>query len=87
MIELLITISKLQDNQKREGNKYLSSLDKGFIGKVGLYKIQNYLRILGKDNEKWQVDEEVEVPSSIVLVSGAKHYSIPKSFSILGLGD
>lgn len=34
MIELLITISKLQDNQKREENKYLSSLDKGFRASV-----------------------------------------------------
>lgn len=56
------------------------------LGKVGLFKIYGYLQALGKDNEKWKVNGECEIPSPILIVSGAKHYSIPKSLSVLGFG-
>lgn len=58
------------------------------IGKAGIVRMYDYLREIPDDvtadSCKWK---NGIIPSPIVLLSATKHYSLPKSLSILGFGE
>ena len=76
--------AKLPGNSDAEKyGSYQQGVANFSIGKVGIVEVYDYLRDLPADT-KWK---NGKIPSPVVFLSATKHYSFPKSLSILGFGE
>ena len=83
-------IYESSSNPKPSYSDYQNAVAKYSIGKAGIVSIFKWLRKIAKKNgENIWIDEDGDysIPSPCVLASAAKHYSIPKSLSVLGFGE
>lgn len=71
------------ENDAEKYGNYQQGVANFSIGKVGIVDMYDYLRDLPAD-PKWP---NGKIPSPVVFLSATKHYSFPKSLSILGFGE
>lgn len=72
------------DDDAAKYSSYQQGVANFSLGKVGIVEVYDYLRDFPEVDPKWK---NGKIPSPVVFLPATKHYSFPKSLSILGFGE